>query len=209
MTRRGFNQGWRGNGRWFANHRSLLLGFTALGLIASVAPVQAIVEKPFIKPITSEPAAGTVADFSAEKLTFDPATKLAVATGRVVVTYGPYTLNATRVTFNERTNVFTANGSVELREPNGNVMLAETLELTNKFKQGFARHLKALLTNDVTITARLCQAHGRQHHGIRRCPLHSLQELRNTTRAIPCGNWFQTKPRTTKTPKTSSTSIRV
>ena len=55
----------------------------------------AIEEKPFIKPVLEEPASGTAADFVADKLTYDPATKLAVATGRVVLTYGPYTLNAT------------------------------------------------------------------------------------------------------------------
>ena len=62
-----------------------------------------------------------------------------------------------RVTFNQDTDVFTANGSVELREPNGNVMQAATLELTNRFKEGFARHLKALLTNNVTITAQYAE----------------------------------------------------
>ena len=42
---------------------------------------------------------------------------------------------------------------MELREPNGNILQAETADLHNKFKEGFARHLRALLTNDVTITA--------------------------------------------------------
>ncbi len=133
--------------------RNLLLGFSAFALFALTSPVYAIKEKPFVKPVTQQPAAGTAADFVADKLTYDPKTKDAVATGRVVLTYGPYILNATKVTYNETTDKFTANGSVELREPNGNIMQAATLELTNRFKQGFARHLKALLTNDVTITA--------------------------------------------------------
>jgi LPS-assembly protein len=139
--------------RWSIGQRGLLLGFSALSIITLVSPAFAIKEKPFIKPVQETPAAGTAADFVADKLTYDPATKTAVATGRVVLTYGPYTLNATRVTYNQDTDVFTANGSVELREPNGNIMQAAQLELHNRFKQGFARHLKALLTNDVTITA--------------------------------------------------------
>jgi LPS-assembly protein len=153
VTRRGFAQGWRGKVRWFVNHRTLLLGLTALSFIAAFSPAQAIEEKPFVKPVTTSPPQGTSADFVADKLTFDPKTKLAVATGRVLLVYGPYTLNATRVTYNQNTDVFTANGSVELREPNGNLMQAATLELTNRFKDGFAKHLKALLVNDVTITA--------------------------------------------------------
>jgi LPS-assembly protein len=138
-------------GHW--HQRSLLLGLSGFAVLAVAGTAQAIEEKPFIKPVTQQPAAGTAADFVADKLTFDPATKLAVATGRVVLTYGPYTLNATRVTYNQNTDVFTANGSVELREPNGNVMLAASIELTNRFKLGFAKKLKALLTNNVTITS--------------------------------------------------------
>jgi LPS-assembly protein len=122
-------------------------------LIGLPQTAHAIEEKPFIKPAQEKPAAGTAADFVADRVTYDPRTKLATAMGRVVLTYGPYTLNATKVTFNQDTDVFTANGSVELREPNGNIMQAASLELKNKFKLGFARHLKALLTNDVTITA--------------------------------------------------------
>ncbi len=132
----------------------LLAAVSCLGLLTFGNIAHAIEELPFIKPVLEEPAPGTEADFSAAKLTFDPATKLAVATGKVVITYGPYTLNASRVTFNQNTGAFTANGSVELREPNGNVMQAESLQLKNRFKEGFARHLKALLTNNVTISAR-------------------------------------------------------
>jgi LPS-assembly protein len=154
LTRKGLGQGNGKGGRRFLNQRKLLLGLVAASSVFAVPHLAlAIEEKPFIKPVQENPPAGTAADFVADKLTFDPRTKLAVATGRVVLTYGPYTLNATRVTFNQDTDVFTANGSVELREPNGNIMTAATIELTNRFKQGFARHLKALLTNDVTISA--------------------------------------------------------
>jgi LPS-assembly protein len=132
---------------------ALLLGLSALAFAAATQPAFALKEKKLIKPVLEEPAQGTEADFKADKVTFDPATKIAVASGRVVITYGPYVLNATKVTFNQLTKKFTANGSVVLREPNGNVMQAATLELENKFKAGFARHLKALLTNDVVITA--------------------------------------------------------
>jgi LPS-assembly protein len=132
--------------------RTLLLGVALCALMPATA--WAIKERPFVKPITEEPADGTPADFKASKVSYDPATKIAVATGSVVITYGPYVLNATKVSFNQDTGVFTANGSVELREPNGNIVQAATLELKNKFKEGFARHIKALLTNDVTISAK-------------------------------------------------------
>ena len=89
----------------------------------------------------------------ADRIAFDAKSKIATATGTVRITYGPYTLVATKVVYNEATDDFKANGSVELREPNGNILQAETADLHNKFKEGFAKHVRALLTNDVTITA--------------------------------------------------------
>jgi LPS-assembly protein len=126
----------------------------AVSLQALATQAFAIEEPKFVKPVLEEPAPGTQADFSAAKVTYDPATKIAVATGKVIITYGPYTLNASRVTFNQETGVFTANGSVQMQEPNGNVVLAASIELKNRFKEGFARHLTALLTNNVTIKAK-------------------------------------------------------
>jgi hypothetical protein len=179
--------------RWSIGQRGLLLGFSALSIITLVSPAFAIKEKPFIKPVQETPAAGTAADFVADKLTYDPATKTAVATGRVVLTYGPYTLNATRVTYNQDTDVFTANGSVELREPNGNIMQAAQLELHNRFKQGFARHLKALLTNVPSAWKAVLR--------FLKMPTTPLAKTARRVRASHCGNWFLMKPPMTKTPK--------
>jgi LPS-assembly protein len=130
------------------------LVWASLGALLVAAPIaQAIVNKEFIKPIIKKPAAGTRVNVEADRITFDGKSKIATATGTVRITYGPYVLVATKVVYNEATDDFKANGSVELREPNGNILQAETAELHNKFKEGFARHLRALLTNDVTITA--------------------------------------------------------
>jgi LPS-assembly protein len=141
----------RGIARRHVSHRSLLLALSVLAIFST--PAAAIKEKKLVNPVTTEPADGTVADFVADQVTYDPRTKLAVATGKVIINYGPYVLTATRVTYNETTDKFTANGSVVLKEPNGNVLEADETELTNRFKEGFARKLKALLNNDVTITA--------------------------------------------------------
>lgn len=123
----------------------------ALALLPSVA--HALIEKEFIKPILDQPVAGTAADFIADRVIYDPRTKIATATGAVRIVYGPYVLNATQVTYNEKTGEFKANGSVVLREPNGNILEAETLALRNKFKEVLASHVHALLTNNASIRA--------------------------------------------------------
>ncbi len=134
--------------------RGALLACICLPALAVSAPIaQAIVDKEFIEPILKKPAAGSRVSVEADRIVFDPKSRIATATGTVRITYGPYTLVATKVVYNDANDDFKANGSVELREPNGNVLQAETADLRNKFKEGFARHLRALLTNDVTITA--------------------------------------------------------
>jgi len=131
---------------------SLLL---CLGLIAgSDGTLAATAEPPkFVAPIFKEPPAGTRVNVTADRLTYDGKSDIATATGTVRITYGPYTLTATKVVYDRRKDLFRANGSVELREPNGNILQAEMAEMNDRFKEGFAAHVRALLTNDVTITA--------------------------------------------------------
>ncbi len=111
----------------------------------------------FIKPLLKEPPPGTRVYVYADRIEYDGKRKIATATGTVRITYGPYILTASKVVYDEANDRLTANGSVEFREPNGNVLQAAMVELHNKFKEGFARHLRALLTNDVTITADYAQ----------------------------------------------------
>ena len=124
-----------------------------LAVFGSVLPASAITEKTLIEPNLKMPPKGTKVDVVADKITYDPRSLNAVATGTVRLVYGPFTLVATRVEYNSKTGAFKANGSVVIREPNGNILKADSIDLANKFKTGFAEHVKALLTNNVTITA--------------------------------------------------------
>jgi LPS-assembly protein len=134
---------------------SLVAGL-AVPALASVIPDDSKSPK-FINPILTEPPAETRVHVLATRITYDGERKIATATGMVRITYGPYVLTASKVVYDLENDRFTANGSVELREPNGNILQAAYVELHNKFKEGFARHLRALLTNDVTITADYAQ----------------------------------------------------
>ena len=127
----------------------------AAGLALSITATHArIADQPeFVAPEDKPIPKGTRVDVIAQTLTYDQNTKVATATGLVQLTYGPYVLTATRVSYNMKTGTFDANGSVILKEPNGNVMQADSAQLKDTFKEGFANHVKALLTNNVTITA--------------------------------------------------------
>ena len=137
----------------------ILALLAAAGVALSVATSHArIADAPkFVAPEDKPIPKGTRVDVVADKLTYDKKTEVATATGTVQLTYGPYVLTATRVSYNMKSGVFSANGSVVLREPNGNVLEADSAQLKESFKEGFARHVKALLTNDVTLTAQYAQ----------------------------------------------------
>lgn len=93
-------------------------------------------------------------DVIANSLVHDPKTQRTTAQGDVVVTYGAYRLRAHNVTYNARSGEVEADGDVVVLEPNGQVLRAANAQMTEDFKEGFARHVHILLTNDATIRAR-------------------------------------------------------
>jgi len=105
------------------------------------------------------PPKGTRVYVVASKITYDSKHKVATATGDVEITYGKYVLVATRVTYDIAKDVLSANGEVRLKEPGGNVLEAERAQLQNKFRDGFAAHLRLLLINDATVTADYATRH--------------------------------------------------
>lgn len=140
-------------GRGFAFKAALGAAVSVCVLAAFPGVSQAVKEKPFVPPVTEEPAPGSPVDVVANTITYDGKRKIATAIGGVRMVYGPYTLVATKVVYNQKTDTFEAEGHVEVREPNGNIVQSDYAKAWNRFKEGFARHVRALLTNDVTITA--------------------------------------------------------
>ena len=136
-------------------HVCILGLMAAAGLALFPAAAEARMEDApkFVAPVDEAVPKGTRVDVVADKLFYDGRSDVATATGTVQLTYGPYVLTATKVVYDMRNGTFNANGSIILREPNGNVLEAEFAELKDTFREGFARHVRALLTNDVTITA--------------------------------------------------------
>jgi LPS-assembly protein len=124
-----------------------------LGLGAASLAMQTNFAVAAIKPVLKSPPKGAPVNVVADRITYDARTEIAVATGKVEITYGVYVLTATKVTYDRRHDILTANGSVALKEPSGNVLEADVAQLRNNFKDGFAEHLRLLLTNDATLTA--------------------------------------------------------
>ncbi|MFM8745446.1 MAG: LPS-assembly protein LptD [Aestuariivirga sp.] len=131
-----------------------MLAITAAVVFAAPAAIAGIDNQPpLVPPQNTPPPKGTQVDVIADRLTYDDRTKVAVASGKVELTYGSYVLTASEVVYDMARKTFKANGSIVLREPNGNVFEADSAELKDTFREGFANYVRAFLTNNVTITA--------------------------------------------------------
>jgi len=72
-----------------------------------------------------------------DSLSFDEKTNIVTATGNVEVSLSDKVLRADRVTYNKNTDVVHAEGHVALTEASGEVLYSERMELTSDVKQGY------------------------------------------------------------------------
>ncbi len=121
-------------------------------LVSALPSAIAAANKP-ASPYLKAPGPRAPLDVVADRFTNDSERRIAVAIGNVYIVYGKYRLKADKVVYDRRNNTLKAFGNVWLREPNGNILKADDLELDDKFRTGFANFVKLLMTNDATITA--------------------------------------------------------
>lgn len=90
---------------------------------------------------------------SAEQITYDHELGLVTASGDVEISQGQRVLMADTVSYNLNSNVVTASGNVSLLEPDGNVVFADFVELTDDLREGFIRDIRVLLTDNSRLAA--------------------------------------------------------
>lgn len=123
--------------------RSLLLAGTASLMLPLMAQAQG-----FDVPLGDEEI-----ELSAELLTYNGGSGIAIAKGEVLVHYQNYVMRADEVTYDERTGIVTANGNIKIRDPQGNVLSAEEIELTDTLKEGFVNNVRLLLEDGSRVAA--------------------------------------------------------
>ena len=82
---------------------------------------------------------------SADELTYDAELGLVVASGNVEIWRNDNVLLADTLTYNERTRIVTAAGNVSLLDPNGNVLFANYMELSDDLQEGVIHFGRTLL----------------------------------------------------------------
>lgn len=89
----------------------------------------------------------------ADELIYNQDSELIRAIGSVRIDYGEYQLVANEVEYNQKTGRMRARGQVEMLEPGGNRIFANTLDVTDTFSDGFISALKIETPNNEKITA--------------------------------------------------------
>ncbi|MDX2201170.1 MAG: LPS-assembly protein LptD [Hyphomicrobiaceae bacterium] len=87
----------------------------------------------------------------ADDLAYDSGNSRVVAQGNVEIYYNNFVLTADQVVYERGLNRLRAIGSVQLKDPNGNVSRAEELDITDNFGEAFVRQLSVVTKDDTRI----------------------------------------------------------
>jgi len=89
----------------------------------------------------------------ADELIYENNNARVTAKGNVEIYYGDYTLLAERVVYDRNANTLAAEGNVRMKDPDGAIISADQLTLTDDFRDGFVDALKFVTKDDTRIAA--------------------------------------------------------
>lgn len=89
----------------------------------------------------------------ADEVSYDNQNNRVTAEGNVEIYYNDYTLLADKVIYDQSKNTLSAEGNVRIKEPNGAVINADRITLTDDFRDGFIRSLRVVTSDDSRIAA--------------------------------------------------------
>lgn len=90
----------------------------------------------------------------ADDITYHSQEKQVHANGNVEIVQGERVLFANNVIYNQETDTVIATGDVVLREPSGDVVFSDRVELRDGFKRGIIQEMKIRLANRARLSAR-------------------------------------------------------
>jgi LPS-assembly protein len=99
---------------------------------------------------------------TADKVSADQKSGVVTASGHVEISQGERLLLADKVAYNQKTGVVSASGHVTLLEPTGEVLFADSVQLSDDMKNGVIHNLRILMTDN----SRFAAAGGRRVGGV-------------------------------------------
>ncbi len=89
----------------------------------------------------------------ADEMVYDNENNRVTARGNVEIYYGNYTLLADQVIYDRNNNTLSAKGNVSIKDPQGAIITADHMTLTDDFRDGFIDALKLVTKEDTRIAA--------------------------------------------------------
>jgi len=89
----------------------------------------------------------------ADELVYDNKNSRIIAKGNVEVYYNNYALLSDQLMYDQKANTLNAIGNVRIKEPDGAVINADRITLTDDFRDGFIRSFKAVTKEEARIAA--------------------------------------------------------
>ena len=140
----------------------------------------------FLLSAAGFPAAAQVEDppilLKADKVSYDREAEIVTATGNVEISRDMRVLLADTITYDQRADLITASGNISLVEPTGDVIFAESMELSGDLKDAVAEGLSMLLKDG----SRFASSGGRRTDA-------NIIELRNVVYS-PCNLCVEDPP---------------
>lgn len=90
---------------------------------------------------------------AANELVYDRDAERVVARGAVQINYAGYQMVARQVQYDQKSGRMTATGNIELVEPGGNRLYADTMDVTDNFADGFLKTLRIETTDNTRLAA--------------------------------------------------------
>ena len=97
---------------------------------------------------------------TADELIYNNDTEMVIATGGVQIDYTDYHLVAERVEYDQKTGRMRAYGRVQIQEPDGNIISADEIDITDDFADGFVNALQIVTPDQTRIAAESAERRG-------------------------------------------------
>ncbi|MBO0906218.1 LPS-assembly protein LptD [Jiella sonneratiae] len=125
-------------GAWYRPWAILL----AVATLAAFGDASSVVAQPAFPTVAAAQPKDAKLFLAADTVTYDTRGDVVTATGGVQIDYGKYKLVARRLIYNQKTRRLVAVGDVELKQPDGNLIYADQIDVTDDFRDGFVEALR-------------------------------------------------------------------
>jgi LPS-assembly protein len=133
--------------------RGGILGALIFAMLAAGGASTASAKEDLLAPQINKAAANLPLLLQADELAYDNKNSRIIAKGNVEVYYKNYALTADQLNYDQKANTLNAVGNVRIKEPDGAVVTADRITLTDDFRDGFIRSFRAVTKEEARIAA--------------------------------------------------------